>query len=288
MIDRRGFTLGTGAALAGLALPDAAGATSQTLDFARIEAESGGRLGVAVLDTRDGRRAGHRADERFALCSTFKLLAAAAILRRVDEGTERLDRRIRFDARDLVTYSPVTEKHVATGMTLAELCDAAITLSDNTAGNLLLAALGGPQGLTAFTRTLGDSVTRLDRIEPELNEAVPGDPRDTTTPTAMSANIRALVLGDALSAQSREQLKRWLVGNKTGDTALRAGVPAGWTVGDRTGSGERGTRNDVGVIWPPEREPVIVSVYLTETRVPTEQRNAAIAAVAKAIVQTSS
>jgi len=288
MIDRRGFTLGTGAALAGLALPEAAGATSETLDFARIEAASGGRLGVAVLDTRDGRRAGHRADERFALCSTFKLLAGAAVLARHDAGKEQLDRRIRYDAKDLVTYSPVTEKHVATGMTLAELCDAAITLSDNTAGNLLLAALGGPQGLTAFTRTLGDSVTRLDRIEPELNEAVPGDPRDTTTPTAMSANIRALVLGDALSAQSREQLKRWLVGNKTGDTALRAGVPAGWTVGDRTGSGERGTRNDVGVIWPPEREPVIVSVYLTETRVPTEQRNAAIAAVAKAIVRFSS
>ena len=241
-----------------------------------------------MLDTRDGRRAGHRADERFALCSTFKLLAGAAVLARHDAGKEQLDRRIRYDAKDLVTYSPVTEKHVATGMTLAELCDAAITLSDNTAGNLLLAALGGPQGLTAFTLTLGDSVTRLDRIEPELNEAVPGDPRDTTTPTAMSANIRALVLGDALSAQSREQLKRWLVGNKTGDTALRAGVPAGWTVGDRTGSGERGTRNDVGVIWPPEREPVIVSVYLTETRGPTEQRNAAIAAVAKAIVQFSS
>jgi beta-lactamase class A len=288
MIDRRGFTLGTGAALAGLALPEAAGATSETLDFARIEAASGGRLGVAVLDTRDGRRAGHRADERFALCSTFKLLAGAAVLARHDAGKEQLDRRIRYDTKDLVTYSPATEKHVATGMTLAELCDAAITLSDNTAGNLLLAALGGPQGLTAFTRTLGDSVTRLDRIEPELNEAVPGDPRDTTTPTAMSANIRALVLGDALSAQSREQLKRWLVGNKTGDTALRAGVPAGWTVGDRTGSGERGTRNDVGVIWPPEREPVIVSVYLTETRVPTEQRNAAIAAVAKAIVRFSS
>jgi len=287
MIDRRGLTLGTGAALAGLALPDAAGATSQTLDFARIEAESGGRLGVAVLDTRDGRRAGHRADERFALCSTFKLLAGAAVLARHDAGKEQLDRRVRYDAKDLVTHSPVTEKHVASGMTLAELCDAAITLSDNTAGNLLFAALGGPQGLTAFTRTLGDSVTRLDRIEPELNEAVPGDPRDTTTPTAMSANIRALVLGDALSAQSREQLKRWLVGNRTGDTALRAGVPADWTVGDRTGSGERGTRNDVGVIWPPEREPVIVSVYLTETRVPTEQRNAAIAAVAKAVAQSS-
>ena len=283
MIDRRGFSLGTCAIFAGLALPEAAGATSETLDFARIEAESGGRLGVAVLDTHNGRRTGHRADERFAMCSTFKLLAGAAVLARHDAGKEQLDRRIRYDAKDLVTYSPVTGKYVAAGMTLAELCDAAITVSDNTAGNLLLASFGGPEGLTAFTRTLGDSVTRLDRIEPELNEAAPGDPRDTTTPAAMAANIRALVLGDALSAQSREQLKRWLIASKTGDTALRAGVPAGWTVGDKTGSGERGTRNDVGVIWPPGRGPVVVSVYLTETRVPVEQRNAAIAAVAKAV-----
>lgn len=259
MIDRRGFALGTCAIFAGLAVPEAAGATSETPDFARIEAECGGRLGVAVLDTHNGRRMGHRADERFAMCSTFKLLAGAAVLTRHDAGKEQLDRRIRYDAKDLVTYSPVTGKYVAAGMTLAELCDAAITVSDNTAGNLLLASFGGPEGLTAFTRTLGDSVTRLDRIEPELNEAAPGDPRDTTTPAAMAANIRALVLGDALSAQSREQLKRWLIASKTGDTALRAG----WTVGDKTGSGERGTRNDVGVIWPPGREPVVVSVYLT-------------------------
>jgi len=283
MIDRRKFAFGACAVLmaeVGFAAQDALQG-----EFARIEAKSGGRLGVAVLDTRDGSRTGHRADERFAMCSTFKLLAGAAVLARHDAGKEQLDRRIRYGAKDLVTYSPVTEKHVATGMTLAELCDAAIALSDNTAGNLLLAALGGPEGLTAFARTLGDGVTRLDRIEPALNEAVPGDPRDTTTPAAMAANIRALVLGDALSAPSREQLRRWLIASRTGDTALRAGVPAGWTVGDKTGSGERGTRNDVGVIWPPERAPVVVSVYLTEAKVPVEQRNAAIAAVAKAVVQ---
>ena len=283
MIDRRKFAFGACAVLmteVGFAAQDALQG-----EFARIEAESGGRLGVALLDTRDGSRTGHRADERFAMCSTFKLLAGAAVLARHDAGKEQFDRRIRYGAKDLVTYSPVTEKHVGTGMTLAELCDAAIALSDNTAGNLLLAALGGPEGLTAFARTLGDGVTRLDRIEPALNEAVPGDPRDTTTPAAMAANIRALVLGDALSAPSREQLRRWLIASRTGDTALRAGVPAGWTVGDKTGSGERGTRNDVGVIWPPERAPVVVSVYLTEAKVPVEQRNAAIAAVAKAVVQ---
>jgi beta-lactamase class A len=285
MIGRREFALGTCAMLLATGRGMAGFASPQALqdEFARIEAESGGRLGVAVLDTPDGRQTGHRADERFAMCSTFKLLAGAAVLARHDAGKEQLDRRIRYVAKDLVTYSPVTEKHVATGMTLAELCDAAITLSDNTAGNLLLAALGGPEGLTAFTRTLGDGVTRLDRIEPALNEAVPDDPRDTTTPAAMAANIRALVLGDALSGPSREQLKRWLIASRTGDTALRAGVPAGWTVGDKTGSGERSTRNDVGVIWPPGREPVVVSVYLTEAKVPVEQRNGAIAAVAKAV-----
>ena len=276
MIGRREFAFGTCAALAGLGLPHAASALPATLagEFARIEGQSGGRLGVAVLDTRDGALTGNRAGERFPMCSTFKLLAGAAVLARVDAGKEQLDRRIRYDAKHIVTYSPVTEKHVGDGMTLAELCEAAVTLSDNTAGNLLLANIGGPEGLTAFTRTLGDTVTRLDRIETELNEALPGDPRDTTTPAAMAADIRALVLGDALSAKSRAQLKAWLVGNKTGDTRIRAGVPAGWIVGDKTGTGGRGTNNDVGIIWPPGRAPVILSVYLTETTASFEARNA--------------
>ena len=290
MIGRREFALGTCATLLATRRGVAGFGVSQALqgEFARIEAESGGRLGVAVLDTRDGSRAGHRADERFAMCSTFKLLAGAAVLARVDAGREQLERRIRYEAKHLVTYSPVTEKNAGTGMTLAELCDAAITLSDNTAGNLLLSSLGGPEGLTAFVRMLGDSVTRLDRIETALNEAGPGDPRDTTTPNAMTANIRALVLGDALSAKSRAQLRQWLVGNKTGDKTLRAGVPAGWVVGDKTGAGDNATRNDVGVLWPPGRAPVIVSVYLTQAKVPFEQRSAAIAAVAKAVAQSLS
>jgi beta-lactamase class A len=210
------------------------------------------------------------------------------VLARVDAGKEKLERRIRYDAKDLVTYSPVTEKRVAAGMTLAELCDAAITLSDNTAGNLLLANLGGPQGLTAFMRTLGDQVTRLDRIETDLNEALPGDPRDTTTPAAMAADIRALLFGDALSETSRGQLRRWLVNNKTGDTRLRAGVPAGWIVGDKTGTGGHGSNNDVGVIWPPGRAPIIVTAYLTESPGPAERRNAAIAAVASAVADSLS
>jgi beta-lactamase class A len=285
MIGRRELMLGGCAALATASHGSARFAPPGPLEneFARIEIERGGRLGVALLDTLDGRFVGHRADERFAMCSTFKLLAGGAVLARVDAGKDRLDRRIRYDAKHLVTYSPVTEKNLATGMTLAELCDAAITLSDNTAGNLLLSTIGGPAGLTAFVRTLGDTVTRLDRIETELNEAVPGDPRDTTTPAAMASDIRALVLGDALSAASREQLKAWLIANKTGGTRIRAGVPAGWIVGDKTGTGGRGTNNDVGILWPPGRAPMILCVYLTETSASFEARNATIAAVAKAV-----
>jgi beta-lactamase class A len=253
-------------------------------DIARVETESGGRLGVAVLDTLTDARFGHRADERFPMCSTFKLLAAAAILARVDAKQERLDRLIEFAGADVVVNSPVTKDHVGSpGMSLEELCEAAMTMSDNTAGNLLLASLGGPEGLTAYARSLGDTVTRLDRIEPELNEATPGDVRDTTTPAAMVANMRALTLDKALSATSREQLVRWLIGNKTGDTRLRAGLPAGWRIGDKTGSGERGTTNDVGVFWPPDRAPVIVSIYLTQTAASPTQRNATLAAVGRAV-----
>jgi len=281
MISRREFAAGA-AAILSVGGPAAALPALQA-EFARIEKEIDGRLGIAALDTRDGSMASYRADERFPMCSTFKALAAAAVLARVDIGKEQLDRRIRYEAKHLVTYSPVTEKNVETGMTLAEICEAAITLSDNTAGNLQLAAIGGPEGFTAYLRTLGDTVTRLDRIETALNEATPGDPRDTTTPAAMTENLHKLVLGDALSAKSRAQLKTWLVANKTGDTRIRAGVPAGWIVGDKTGTGERGTNNDVGILWPPGRAPMILCVYLTETSASFEARNATIAAVAQAV-----
>jgi len=292
MISRRRFATGAVTVLVGSGLGGARGTARATAGFAdalapaiaRIESESGGRLGVAVLDTRTDARFGHRAEERFPMCSTFKLLAAAAILARVDDGKERLERRVRFEAGDVVVNSPVTKNRTGgEGMSLDELCEAAMTFSDNTAGNLLLAALGGPTGLTAYARSLGDTVSRLDRIEPELNEARPGDPRDTTTPEAMLANLRVLALGDALSAGSRAQLVRWLIANKTGDTRLRAGLLAGWRVGDKTGAGEQGTTNDVAVVWAPERAPVIVSVYLTQTSASAEQRNGTLAAVGRAV-----
>jgi beta-lactamase class A len=254
--------------------------------WTRSKSRSAGRLGVAVLDTLSGERTGRRVDERFPMCSTFKLLATAAILARVDAQRERLDRRITFAASEVVVNSPVTkDRHGGTGMSLAELCEAAMTVSDNTAGNLLLASLGGPAGLTAYARSLGDTVTWLDRIEPELNErerrARPMDLGPAQEPVL--ANLHMLALGHALSAKSREQLVECLVGNKTGDTRLRAGVPAGWRVGDKTGAGDNGTTNDVGLIWPPDRAPVIVAVYLTGTSATGERRNATLAAVGRAV-----
>ncbi|MGB7479584.1 MAG: class A beta-lactamase, partial [Burkholderiaceae bacterium] len=215
--------------------PDAAAAVEQ---LRAIEAASGARLGVALFDSSSGQTHSYRGEERFPLCSTFKLLAAALVLRRVDQGRERLARRVRFSAADLVDYSPVTAGRVGgSGMTLAELCHAAVTRSDNTAGNLLLQSFGGPLQLTAFTRALGDPATRLDRIEPDLNEAAPGDPRDTTTPDGMLASLRQLLLGEALSANSRRQLLDWLLADQTGGTRLRARLPAGWRVADKTGTG---------------------------------------------------
>lgn len=252
--------------------------------FTRIEAARGGRLGVAALDTGSGRWAGHRQDERFPITSTFKLLAAGAMLARADAGRDSMERRVRFTGEDLVTYSPVTEKHVGSGMTLAELCEATMVTSDNTAGNLLLGALGGPAGLTAYVRTLGDDVTRLDRWETALNEARPGDPRDTTSPAAMLADLHALTLGTALSAPAKERLLGWLRGNKTGDKRLRAGLPRGWQAGEKTGAGENGTNNDVGLLWPPDgAAPVLVAAYLTEGSADGAVRDAALADVAAAV-----
>ncbi|WP_246193303.1 class A beta-lactamase [Pseudoxanthomonas yeongjuensis] len=247
-----------------------------------LEHRYGGRLGVSILDTGSGKRIGHRADERFPMCSTFKFLAAAQVLTRVDRGEEKLERRIVFAKKDLVAYSPMTEKHAgAPGMTLAELCHAAITLSDNTAGNLLLDSFGGPAGLTAFARTLGDTVTRLDRRETELNEAIPGDPRDTTTPAAMLDDMRRLLLGDALSPASRKQLADWLLANTTGAARLRAGLPGDWRVGDKTGTGANGASNDIAIVWPPDRAPLLVTAYYAESSIPQETRNAVLVEVGR-------
>ena len=292
MLGRREFLYGLGVTVSGSVLlgSDLTARADEWSDklmrsLATLEKERGGRLGVAVADTLSGKSAAYRGDERFPMCSTFKMLAAAALLARVDAGKEQLDRRVRFEAGDVVTYSPISKDHVGgDGMSLAEICEAAITVSDNTAGNLMLASLGGPEGLTSYVRSLGDSVTRLDRNEPTLNDAVPGDPRDTTSPLAMLSDLRMLITGNALTPASRERLIGWLVGNKTGDARLRAGFSREWRIGDKTGSGERGTTNDVAVVWPSVgRPPLFVSVYLTEGSPEADHRNATLAAVAKLV-----
>lgn len=249
----------------------------------RIEADSGGRLGVCILDTATGRRLVHRAGERFPMCSTFKLLAAAMVLQRVDQGQERLDRPIAIERAVILPHSPATEPNVGGTMTMGALCEATLTQSDNAAANLMLASFGGPAALTAYLHALGDPVTRLDRNEPSLNEAIAGDPRDTTTPAAMLGLVRKLVLGDALKPGSRAQLRDWLIANKTGGQKIRAGLPAGWQVGDKTGGGAFGTNNDVAIVWPPGRRPILVAAYLTQTTAPLAQRDAALAAVAALI-----
>ncbi|MFC5069878.1 class A beta-lactamase [Flaviflagellibacter deserti] len=263
-----------------------AAAPSPEAELADLERRSGGRLGVSVLDLGSIRRFGYRPDERFAMCSTFKLLAAGYVLARVDRGEERLDRRIVVRESDLVPYAPAVEKRLGgDGMTMSELCDAAITLSDNAAANLILASYGGPAGLTAYLRSIGDDVTRLDRNEPTLNEATPGDPRDTTSPAAILDTTRKLVLGDALSASSREQLKAWLIANTTGGARIRAGVPKDWIVGDKTGTGDKATSNDVAVLWPPGREPVLLTVYFTGSALSRDTQSKVIADAASIVVR---
>jgi len=288
---RRSFLAGLTAATACLRAR-AAPSAEERLDLANkrlaeIEAREGGRLGVFVRDTGTDSTLERRADELFPMCSTFKLLAAAAALKRVDDGAERLDRRIAFDPNDLLEYAPIAKAHVAEGgMTLAEACAAAIDWSDNTAANLILQTIGGPMGFTRFARSLGDRVTRLDRNEPSLNSAAPKDERDTTSPRAMAEDMRQVLLGDALSEASRRQLEAWLVDDKVGDKRLRAGLPASWRIGDKTGSGDYGTANTIAIIRPPNQAPVIATVYYTESSAPMDARNAIHKEIGGLIAQT--
>ncbi len=251
-------------------------------DLAGLEARHGGRLGVAIRDIARANGVAHRGDERFPMCSTWKVLVAAFVLSQVDRGVESLERRIVYREGDLVPYSPVTRAHAGKdGLRLAQLCEAAVTVSDNTAANVLLDSFGGPTALTRYLRTLGDSVTRLDRREPELNEAAPGDPRDTSSPFAILDSWFKIVLGTALSASSRAQLIAWLRATTTGTSRLRAGVPGGWQVGDKTGSGGHDATNDVAVIWPPGRAPILVAAFYVDGPPPEEARSAVLADVGR-------
>jgi len=255
--------------------------------IAAIEARLGGRIGVAGLDTGNGKRIDYRAEERFPLCSTFKFLAAAAVLKRVDEKKDKLDRFVSYDAKDILEYAPVTKAHLGNGgMTLGALCAAAIEQSDNTGGNLLLEAIGGPVGLTNFARDLGDRMTRLDRKEPELNSAIPGDDRDTTTPASMLGDIRQLLVGNTLSASSRQQLQEWLQANETGAAMIRAGIPTNRIVGDKTGRGANGATNDVAIVHPPDRAPILLAIYCVGSTASANDRAAAVAEAAKVVAES--
>jgi beta-lactamase class A len=279
-IDRRAFVLAT----ASLALAGPSRAASDP--FAALETTTGGRLGVAALDTATGNRLAHRADERFPMCSTFKLLAVAAILHRVDLGDERLDRWIGYNKSDLLEYAPVARARLAAGgMTVSDLCAAAIEYSDNTAANLLLAALGGPSGATSYVRSLGDTVTRIDRAEPAANTCIPGDPRDTASPSAMLSDLNALTQGSALSESSRSLLTGWLSDCQTDATRIPAALPEGWTSGDKTGSGANGTANDVAIIYPPGRAPMLVAAYYTGSTASATDRDAVLANVGRLVIQ---
>jgi beta-lactamase class A len=270
-----------------LAASAASAENDATTRIAAIETRIGGRIGLAALDTNNSKRIDYRPNERFPMCSTFKFLATAAVLKQVDEKQEKLERLVPYDAKQILEYAPVTKEHLKEGgMTLGALCAAAIEQSDNTAGNLLLDAIGGPSGLTNFARELGDNMTRLDRNEPELNSAIPGDERDTTTPAAICSDMQRLLLGNALSEASRRQLEEWLQHNETGGLMIRAGVPKTWTVGDKTGRGANGATNDIAIIRPSDRAPILVAIYSVGSIATANDRAAAIAEMAKIVAES--
>ena len=277
-----GLVFGTaGMTLAGCTSTRSRHATDHVLntrELAALEARTGGRLGLHMLDTGTGFEAGWRSHERFAMCSTFKTLLVAHILNEAQNGRLELARNYVYQTTDLVDWSPITEKHAVQGMSLQQLCEAAITVSDNTAANLLLNVSGGPAGLTGWMRELGDNVTRLDRNEPTLNTAIAGDERDTTTPAAMSRTMQKLLLGNVLTDAGRAVLQQWLLASRTGDKRLRAGMPKDWKIGGKTGSGDNGTANDTLLIWPkPDAAPLLVTAFFTRNSLEPAQRDEVLA-----------
>lgn len=252
--------------------------------FAALERRHGARLGVYAMATRTGAEVAYRADERFAFCSTFKALAAAAVLHGNPLG--HLDKRVIYTRADVNSISPITKDRIATGMTIRELCEAAVRHSDGTAGNLLMRDVGGPARLTAYLRGLGDTVSRMDDYEPELNRIRPGDPRDTTSPRAIAADYRAIVLGEALESGKRALVRGWLERSATsvGAERIKAGLPKGWKTASKTGTGDYGRANDIAVVWPPRGAPLMVAVMSDRPGYDTPPTNALIAQATELIV----
>jgi beta-lactamase class A len=257
---------------------------SALAQFAELEKPLNGRLGLFAWDTGTSRQLRYRADDAFPFCSTFKVLLVGAILQQDAEHPGLLQQSIRLRPTDFVTYSPITETHRDEDVTIAALCAAALQYSDNTAANILIKKLGGPEAVTAFARSLGDQHFRLDRWETDLNSAIPGDRRDTTTPAAMGQDLHHLLLGKALPAPQQTQLRQWLLGNTTGNKRIRAGVPSDWLVGDKTGTGSYGVTNDVAVLWPPQRAPIILAIYTTRTNKEAQPREDVIVSATEAVI----
>jgi beta-lactamase class A len=247
--------------------------------FAELENKYDARLGVYAIDTGTNQKVSYRPQERFAYASTFKALAAGALLH--EYSIDELDELVKYNNEDIVPYSPVTQLHVDTGMTLRKIAEAAVRYSDNTAGNLLLEKLGGPKGFETALRKIGDNITQVDRYETELNSAVPGDARDTSTAKALATSLQAFAVSDLLPTEKRTILTDWMRGNATGDELIRAGAPTGWEVADKSGAGSYGTRNDIAVVWPPNRAPIVIAVLSSRETQNATYDNALIAEAAK-------
>ena len=271
-------------ALASLPLAANAAPAVGRAGFAALEAGLDSELGVAAIDTATGRTIGYRQDQRFPMCSTFKAVLAAAVLAREASEPGLLDRRVSLPKSVFVDWSPITGEHVDGELSVAQLCAATLQYSDNTAGNMLLREVGGPAGLTRYARSLGDEHFRLDRWETELNTATPGDERDTTTPLAMARTLQKLLLLDGLPPAGRNRLRDWMLGNTTGAARIRAGVPAGWPVADKTGTGSYGSANDIAVIYPPGKAPIVLAIYTRRREKNASARNDIIAEATKIAV----
>lgn len=261
-----------------------ANANPVTREIRDVEKRLGARVGVAVYDTASNDLWHYNGDARFPLNSTFKTLACAKLLADVDKGNQSFDSNVVIQRNALVTWSPVTEKLVGKALSLGQACEAVMVMSDNTAANIVLGGIGGPEALTQFMRAMGDRVTRLDRIEPDLGEAAEGDPRDTTTPKAMVKSLHTLLFGNTvLNAASQKQLKQWMMDNEVSDSLLRSVLPGGWSIADRSGAGGNGSRGITAVAWSRTRLPLVISIYLTRTDASFDARNQAIAGIGRAI-----
>ncbi|EKF9795923.1 PSE family carbenicillin-hydrolyzing class A beta-lactamase [Vibrio cholerae] len=250
-----------------------------------IESSLSARIGVAILDTQNGESWDYNGDQRFPLTSTFKTIACANLLYDAEHGKVNLNSTVEIKKADLVTYSPVLEKQVGKPITLSDACFATMTTSDNTAANIVINAVGDPKSITDFLRQIGDKETRLDRVEPELNEGKLGDLRDTTTPNAITSTLNQLLFGSTLSEASQKKLESWMVNNQVTGNLLRSVLPVKWSIADRSGAGGFGARSITAIVWSEEIKPIIVSIYLAQTEASMAERNDAIVKIGRSIFE---